>query len=139
MKYYTLLLAFHLISITVWISALIQMQRLIFLQAGSTSQQLLKEGFFIYKRLANPSLLLTIVLGVILISLNKNLLETGIWIYLKFFIISLLIIIHHLCKINFKQLEKNLLITKKQTINYHSYAPLVLLCIVILLTVTKPF
>ncbi len=139
MKYYNLLLAFHLISIVTWISTIVYLQRLILLQVNTTQQLLITEGFFIYKRLANPAFSSTIVFGIVLIILNKSLLETGLWIYLKFFIISLIIIIHHLCKINLKQLERNQFTTKEQNVNYHSYAPLILVAVVTVLTITKPF
>ena len=139
MSYYYLILSFHLIAIITWITSLVYMQRLIFLQVEKVNSKLLKEGYFVFESLAKPAFLLTIVFGVVLVVLNKGLLSSGFWIYVKFFFISLIIILHHLCKINLKELESNSFKTKKQNVIYHSFAPLVLVSIVAILTITKAF
>lgn len=139
MKYYSVILSFHLISIIIWVSSLVYLQRLVLLQTNIKNKVLSDEAFFIYKRFANISFLTTVIFGCLLIVFNKSLLESGFWIYLKFFFISLIMIIHHLCKINLKQLENNIFVSSKKNIIWHSYAPHILVAIVTILTITKPF
>lgn len=139
MQYYYLILAFHLISVVLWISVIVYMQRLILLQAEGKNDKLQEEAFFIYKKIASPAFLGTVVFGILLVIFNKAILESGFWIYAKFFLISLIILMHHLSKINLMQIENNTLTTSKKQIGYHSYSPLILLSLVVILTIIKPF
>ncbi|MBF7065853.1 hypothetical protein D5R49_07095 [Arcobacter butzleri] len=100
---------------------------------------LLKEGFMIYNQISSFSFLFTICFGLILIFLNKSILETGIWIYIKFFLVSIIILIHHLSKIYLNKIDKNIFTKDKKYIKYMSFLPLILMSLIILLTITKPF
>ncbi len=135
---YYYLVGFHLISVMVWISSLFYLQRIIMSQSNKSDIKIIDDGFFIYKKVANPAFLSTIFFGVILISLNKSLLSSGFWIYMKFFFISMIIIIHHLSKIRLKELRDLKNIDKKSD-SIHSFAPLVLVAFVVVLTLTKSF
>lgn len=73
------------------------MSKLILIQLNNKNIELLKEGDFIYKRIFLQAFISTISLGLILLILNKELLESGFWIYIKFLFVSLIIILHYLC------------------------------------------
>ena len=139
MGYYPYILSLHLISVITWVLLSVYIQRLIYFQVDTKNGALLKEAWFIYTRFANPAFLFTIVFGFILIISNKGILESGFWIYIKFFLISLIILIHHLGKIALKQLEKNEYRVSKKQVNIHSISPIILLSCVVILTITKPF
>ncbi len=139
MQFYYLLLSFHLIAVITWISSIVYLGRLIFLQVENKNTYLQKEAYFIYKKISMPAFICTISLGLILIFLNKTVLETGFWIYTKFFIISIIIMIHHLCKIYLNQIERNQFLKSKEYLKYFSFSSLILVAFVIVLTITKPF
>lgn len=139
MQFYSTILAFHLISILTWISSLLYMKKLILLQSQQSNIQLQQETAKTYKYLANPAFLATIIFGTLLLVLNKPLLQTGFWIYAKFFFISLIIIVHHLCKISLKQIIKKELMVNKHLSSVYTYSALILFALVALLTIVKPF
>lgn len=139
MEYYSLILSLHLISIVVWITALSWVYRLIFIHNKHSQSHLKEEAFFVFPRLCTPAFIATIVFGTLLLVLNKALLETGFWIYIKFFVVSLIILLHHQCKIDLYTCNRNLLSKKSSTLAYHSYMPLVLFSVVAILTITKLF
>lgn len=139
MAYYNFFVAFHLISLIVWITSTVYIFRLILLQIDEKNEFLLKEGFMIYNQISSFSFLFTICFGLILIFLNKSILETGIWIYIKFFLVSIIILIHHLSKIYLNKIDKNIFTKDKKYIKYMSFLPLILMSLIILLTIIKPF
>ncbi|MGB5918526.1 CopD family protein [Arcobacter sp.] len=139
MNFYYLLLSFHLISVITWISTIVYIGRLIFLQLGNKNTILQEEAYLIYKKISMPAFIATIFFGIILLFLNKSLLETGFWIYIKFFLISLIIIVHHLCKIYLNQIEKDELKKSNHYLKYLSLSPLFFTAIIIILTINKPF
>ena len=75
MKFYYLLLSFHLIAVITWISSIVYLGRLIFLQVENKNTYLQKEAYFIYKKISMPAFICTISLGLILIFLNKTVLK----------------------------------------------------------------
>lgn len=139
MKFYYLLLSFHLIAVITWISTIVYIGRLIFLQVVNKNTNLQNEAYLIYKKISMPAFIATISFGIILLFLNKSLLETGFWIYIKFFLISLIIMIHHLCKIYLNQIEKDELKKSNQYLKYLSLSTLIFVALIIILTINKPF
>lgn len=139
MTYYNLFVSLHLISLIVWITSTVYIFRLILLQIYEKNKILLKEAFMIYNQISSFSFLFTICFGLILIFLNKSILKTGIWIYIKFFLVSIIILIHHLSKIYLNKIDKNIFTKDKKYIKYMSFFPLILMSLIILLTITKPF
>lgn len=102
------------------------MLRLLYLQPNNKTEQK-----FIYNTFMHPSFYFAIVFGITLISLNTALLSTGAWFYVKLFIISLLILVHHHCKL---YMQENTLVTPRLAL-----LPLILGSIVVILTLTKAF
>ncbi|MEV9528197.1 CopD family protein [Aliarcobacter butzleri] len=139
MAYYNFFVAFHLISLIVWITSTVYIFRLILLQIDGKNEFLLKEGFMIYNQISSFSFLFTICFGLILIFLNNSILETGIWIYVKFFLVSIIISIHHLSKIYLNKIDRDTFTRDKKYIKYMSFFPFILMSLIILLTITKPF
>jgi len=137
--HYYFLLSLHLISLFVWISSFFYLYRLNTIQINQNKKVFLEEAHFIYKRVASPSLLMVVIFGISLISLNKGLLASGAWIYIKLFLISLMILMHFNYKINLELIEKNKKAEKREVVVYHTYSIFIMLAFVIVLTITKPF
>jgi putative membrane protein len=138
MTYY-ILLSFHLLAVIIWVSSLLYLYGLSLLQKDQKDKTLIDKALEFYKRVSNPALLVTVVLGVTLLVLNKGLLETGFWIYIKFFLTSLMILLHFAYKIEIDLVKKDLKIFKNRVIISHIYTLVALLGIVIILVTTKPF
>lgn len=145
MQYYYLVLAFHLISILIWISALTYLSRLMIIHTQALGNQniqlcesIKKEENFIFNTLIHSGFYFAITFGVILIYLNNAILASGVWFYVKLFFISLLIIVHHLCKIYMNQLNKNEFIKKDSFLTWFSFLPLIIGSLIVLVTLTKP-
>ena len=139
MAYYSAFLALHLISLIIWLCSLLVIYRLIVLQTKQACSMQLEEAFYMYKLFASPALSIAIILGTALLFLNKGILSTGFWIYIKFFLISMMIILHHQGKIYLQQIKNNTFEKSTYFISYHSYMPMVLVAIVAFLTITKLF
>jgi len=136
--------ALHLISIFIWISMLVYLPklisfRLVALKSGNISliEKIKKEEKTIYRYVASPAFVLAVGLGISLVMLNKDLLSTGFWIYIKFFFISILAIIHHWCKIYMLELDKNKTDINEKVFDYLSSTTLLLISVIILVTLVK--
>lgn len=146
MEYYELIKTLHLISIILWVSALIYFPRLLShhlyalqMQNDDLVQKIKKEEKIIYMYVMTLSFLFALAFGVYMISVDKTLLSSGIWIYLKFFFISLLAIINHIYKIYMKELDKNLsdIQVNQNMFTYLSYACIIMVSIICFLTILK--
>jgi len=144
MEHYEMIKALHLISIFIWISMLVYLPklisfRLVALKSGNISliEKIKKEEKTIYRYVASPAFVLAVGLGISLVMLNKDLLSTGFWIYIKFFFISILAIIHHWCKIYMLELDKNKTDINEKVFDYLSSTTLLLISVIILVTLVK--
>lgn len=144
MSYY-ILLSFHLLAIIIWIASLFYLFRLNLIQEDKEDKEdkkdktLIDKGLQFYTRVSNPALFVTLILGITLLVLNKGLLETGFWIYIKFFFISLMILIHFTYKIEVNLVKNNLKMFKNKVTTSHIYSLFTLLGMIVLLIKTKPF
>mgnify|MGYP001598196498 CR=1 FL=1 len=138
MTYY-ILVSFHLLSIIIWVSSLFYLYGLNLIQKNKNDKTLIDKGLQIYKQISNPALLVALIFGITLLVLNKTILETGFWIYVKFFLISLMILMHFAYKIEINLVKNGLKVLKKRVIISHIYSLFILLGIVILLIKTKSF
>ncbi len=146
MEYYEFIKALHLISIILWISMLIYFPRLLIhhldivhLENTLILKDIKKEEKIIYRYIMSLGFILAVTCGISLIIINKSLLESGIWIYLKFFLISILAIIHHLYKIYMRELtsnESNIKITKKR-LNFLSISSFGIFSMICFLSIMK--
>jgi putative membrane protein len=146
MEYYDYIKSLHLISIILWISMLIYFPRLLshHLDALHFNNDVLvnsikEEEKIIYRYIMSLAFVFAVISGIFLIVFNKALLSSGIWIYLKFFLISILAIIHHIYRIYMVKLNKNLLDIKvnKKRLNYLSYSSFIIISFICFLTIVK--
>lgn len=143
MEYLEYIKSIHLISIIIWIIGLVYLLKVLYFHQAqlktnvNSQEKLIKEEVFVYRYVMSTSFLSAILFGCLLIVFNKSLLQTGMWIYIKFFFISILAIIHHLCKIYMIKLKDNNVETKDETYNKLIIYSFLCLSIVVLLTTTK--
>ena len=144
---YLWLKAFHLIAVVCWFAGIFYLPRL-FVYHAAAEDQLSRERFTLmegklYRIIMRPSMILSVVLGLWMLVLSWDALSSQIWIWLKIFLVILLLGYHHYCG----GLIRRLAAAPTQAQQPHSErffrmfneVPVLLLIIIILLAVLKPF
>jgi putative membrane protein len=140
---YSLIKAFHVISIVAWISAILYLPRLFVyhttVKRNSEASKMLKiMEYRLQKFIMNPAMLFTIIFGVFLLKTNGIINWTEKWIYFKLFGVFLLLVVHNLLGRYRKDffLDKN-----KHSGRFYKIlneVPTILLIVIILLVYLKP-
>ena len=141
---YSLIKAFHVISMVAWMSAILYLPRLFVyhttVKRNSEASKMLKiMEYRLQKFIMNPEMLLTIIFGVFLLKTNGIINWTEKWIYFKLLGVFLLLVVHNLLGRYRKDffLDKN-----KHSRRFYKIlneVPTILLIVIILLVYLKPF
>ena len=141
---YSLIKAFHIISMVAWMSAMLYLPRLFVyhttVKRNSEASKMLKiMEYRLQKFIMNPAMLLTITFGVFLLKTNGIINWTEKWIYFKLLGVFLLLVVHNLLGRYRKDffLDKN-----KHSRRFYKIlneVPTILLIVIILLVYLKPF
>ena len=141
---YSLIKAFHVISMVAWMSAILYLPRLFVyhttVKRNSEASKMLKiMEYRLQKFIMNPAMLLTIIFGVFLLKTNGIINWTEKWIYFKLLGVFLLLVVHNLLGRYRKDffLDKN-----KHSGRFYKIlneVPTILLIVIILLVYLKPF
>lgn len=134
--------AFHIIFMVTWFAGLFYLPRL-FVYHASAEDQVSQLRFKIMERklywgIATPGALLTIALGIWLITLNDPAIMTTLWLQAKLVLVAVLVIYHIWCG--------KLLLDFKRDQNTHSHIwyrwfnelPVLLLIAIVLLVELQP-
>ena len=140
---YSLIKAFHVISMVAWMSAILYLPRLFVyhttVKRNSEASKMLKiMEYRLQKFIMNPAMLLTIIFGVFLLKTNGIINWTEKWIYFKLLGVFLLLVVHNLLGRYRKDffLDKN-----KHSRRFYktlNEVPTILLIVIILLVYLKP-
>ena len=141
MESYTLIKAFHIISVIAWISALLYLPRLFVYHTrivGTKSEEIFHT---MEKRLHHiimtPAMIASLVFGGWMIVLNPALLSFG-WFHLKLTLIVFLLIVHHL----FARWRKNFVTQTNQYserfFRIMNEVPTAIMIGIVILAVVKP-
>ena len=140
---YSLIKAFHVISIVAWISAILYLPRLFVYHTtvkrnSEASKMLIIMEYRLQKFIMNPAMLFTIIFGVFLLKTNGIINWTEKWIYFKLLGVFLLLVVHNLLGRYRKDffLDKN-----KHSVRFYKIlneVPTILLIVIILLVYLKP-
>ena len=135
--------AFHLVAIVCWFAALFYLPRL-FVYHSQASDLLSLERFKImerklYRGIATPSMLATIVLGIWLLSYNlEGYLQSG-WLHAKLTLVAVLVTYHLYCGKLLKRFAMNTNTRSHVFYRWFNEFPVLLLIAIIILVVVKPF
>ena len=141
---YSLIKAFHVISIIAWMAAILYLPRLFVyhttVKKKSESSEMLKiMEYRLQKFIMNPAMILTIFFGFLLLK-TEGIINWGEnWLYFKLFLVFLMLIVHYVLskyRIDF-YMDNN--IRTKKFYKILNEVPTVLLIIIILLVYLKPF
>ena len=141
---YSLIKAFHVISMVAWMAALLYLPRLFVYHTtakknSDTSEMLKIMEYRLQKYIMNPAMLLTLFFGIFLLKTDGVINWGEKWIYFKLLAVFLLLLVHHLLAKYRKDFYMDNNNRSKKFYKILNEVPTALLVIIILLVYLKPF
>jgi len=135
--------AFHIISVVCWFAALFYLPRL-FVYHSQAEDDASIERFKIMERkllkgIGTPSMIMTIVFGIWLLSFNMAGFMQGGWFHAKLALVTILIAYHFYCAKLLKSFERNENQHSHIFYRWFNEIPVIILISVVILVVVKPF
>ena len=135
--------AFHLIAIVCWFAALFYLPRL-FVYHAMSEDETSRERFKImerklYRGIALPSMIVTLVLGFWLLSFNPEYYMSSGWMHAKLTLVFLLIGYHHVCGAFMKKFARDANTRSHTFYRWFNEVPVLFLIAIIVLAVVRPF
>ena len=139
---YQWVLAFHIIAVICWFAVLFYLPRL-FVYHAMSEDEISIERFKVmqrklYRGIANPSMIATIIFGLWLVTLVPAYLNE-IWFQLKAGLVLLLIGYHHMCLSHMKRLAEDRNDKTHVYFRVFNEVPVLILVGIVILVVVKPF
>ena len=139
---YQWVLAFHVIAVICWFAALFYLPRL-FVYHAMSEDEISIERFKVmqrklYRGIANPSMIATIIFGLWLVTLVPAYLNE-IWFQLKAGLVLLLIGYHHMCLSHMKRLAEDRNDKTHVYFRVFNEVPVLFLVGIVILVIVKPF
>ena len=137
------IIAFHLIAMVCWFAALFYLPRL-FVYHAMSDDSISRERFKVmerklYRGIALPSMLATVILGVWLLSYNMPYYMSSGWMHAKLILVLLLIGYHHVCGAFLKKFARDENTRSHTFYRWFNEVPVLFLVGIIILAVVKPF
>ena len=135
--------AFHVIAVICWFAALFYLPRL-FVYHACCEDSAGRERFKLmqrklYRGIAIPSMIATVVLGIWLISYNPSYYKSAVWLHLKLTFVALLITYHFMCGYYLKKFAQDNCHKSHVFFRWFNELPVLLLLATVILVVVKPF
>jgi len=143
MSIYLILKALHLISVITWFAGIFYLPRL-FVYHAAADDQISKDRFVVmeaklYRFIMNPSMIVTLVLGVWMLTLNWTGFSSQNWIWIKIALVAALIGYHHYCLGIIKAFSRGEVRHSEKFFRIFNEVPVLILISVVFLAVLKPF
>jgi putative membrane protein len=134
--------ALHIIALVCWFAGLFYLPRL-FVYHAQSDDVASRERFILmerklYKGIMLPSMLATLIFGVILLVLNPGWLSQG-WMHTKLALVFLLVGYHHMCGGMLKRFARGENKHSHVFYRWFNEAPVLLLIAIVILVVIKPY
>ncbi|MBH3438295.1 protoporphyrinogen oxidase HemJ [Pseudomonas luteola] len=134
--------ALHIIALVCWFAGLFYLPRL-FVYHAQSEDTVSRERFILmerklYRGIMLPSMLATLVFGIVLLVLNPGWLSQG-WMHTKLALVFLLVGYHHMCGAMLKRFARG---ENKHTHVFYRWfneAPVLILIAIVILVVIKPY
>ena len=140
---YLWLKAFHIISVITWFAGIFYLPRL-FIYHAAANDDISKERFQVmesklYRVIMNPSMLVTLVLGIWMLVDRWQAYSTHTWMWLKIALVVILIGYHHYCLTIMKNLAAGTSPHSDKFLRVFNEIPVLILIAIVILVVVKPF
>ena len=138
---FLLLKAFHIIAVICWFAGLFYLPRL-FVYHAMSEDDTSKQRFCLmerklYRGIMTPSLILSVIFGVWMITTNPGYLNSA-WMQVKLGLVALLIIYHIRCGMFVKAFAQNRNTHSHVFFRWFNEVPVIFLIAIVLLAVLKP-
>ncbi|MCO1333429.1 protoporphyrinogen oxidase HemJ [Microbulbifer sp. OS29] len=135
--------AFHIIAMVCWFAALFYLPRLFVYHVDATDA-VSRDRFCImerrlYRGIAIPSMLATIVLGIWLYSANPSYYTSAGWMHAKLTFVVLLLGFHHICGAYVRKFAQGAVTRSRRYFLIFNEFPAVALVAIVILVIVKPF
>jgi putative membrane protein len=135
--------ALHIIAVMSWMAGMLYLPRLFVYHAGAAPGSQMSDTFKIMERrllrfILNPAMLLAFVFGGLMLWVNPELMQGG-WMHVKLTAIVLMTITHGLYAKWRKNFERDKNTHSAKFYKYWNEVPTLLMIVIILMAVAKPF
>lgn len=135
--------ALHIFFVICWFAGIFYLPRL-FVYHACAADTLSKERFKVmeaklYKVIMNPSMILTLLFGIVMLVERWQAYSTHVWLWLKLFLVLLLIGYHHYCLKIIKALARDEVPHSEKFFRIFNEIPVLLLFGIVIMVVLKPF
>lgn len=139
---YLWLKAFHLVAVVSWFAALFYLPRL-FVYHSMAEDQISIERFKVmerklYRGIANPAMMTSIALGLGMVFVAPAIAQGG-WFHAKMVLVALLLGYHFTCKYHLKRFAEDANTKSHIYFRWFNEAPVVVLILIAILVIVKPF
>ena len=136
--------ALHIISIIAWMAGLLYLPRLFVYHSDVEPGSLQSETFKVmerrlFLRIMNPAMFFSILFGLALIIWSESLDWYSSWIWIKVFCVGILIMVHVQFGIWQKAFEIDANVHSARTYRIANEIPTMLMIIIVLMAIIKPF
>ncbi len=143
MTLYLWLKAIHIIAVICWFAGIFYLPRL-FIYHAATEDQVGRERFKtmerkLYRAIMNPSMMVTLVLGIWMLVLRWQTYSTHAWLWIKVVLVVGLIGYHHYCLKIMKAYANDQTLHSDRFLRIFNEIPVLILLPVVILVVLKPF
>lgn len=134
--------ALHIIALVCWFAGLFYLPRL-FVYHAQSEDTVSRERFILmerklYRGIMLPSMLATLVFGIVLLVLNPGWLSQG-WMHTKLALVFLLVGYHHICGAMLKRFARGENKHSHVFYRWFNEAPVLILIAIVILVVIKPY
>ncbi len=144
MAYYNWILTFHVLSFLSWMAMLFYLPRLfVYHREHADKEEFVNvvkiQEYKLYKYIGSPAMWATILSGVAMLALNPALFQSGGWIYVKIFLLALLISYHYSLEYYRRALADDPNIMSGKFFRFYNEVPTLLAIGIVIMVVIKPF
>lgn len=135
--------AFHIIAVVCWFAAIFYLPRL-FVYHAQSDDTISKERFKImerklYRGIMTPSMIAVLILGGWMLALNPSYYFSQGWMHAKLTLVTLLVGYHFYCGHVLKQFANDVNAKSHTYFRVLNEVPVIILVIVVILAVVRPF
>ena len=143
MTAYLWIKALHIIGVICWFAGIFYLPRLFVYHAGA-SDAVSRDRFKIMEAklmrvIMNPSMLVTLIFGVWLLVESWQAYSTDVWIWVKVFLVLVLIGYHHACQRIISAFAQDRTPHSEKFFRVFNEIPVLILITIVVLVVVKPF
>jgi protoporphyrinogen IX oxidase len=134
--------AIHIIALIAWFAGIFYIWRLFVYHTEATSEEV-KSTLAVmerklYKIIMVPAMLVTLIFGFAMLYLQWNAFANTVWIWLKIFLVCIVVFQHHLANYYRKKLLEGV-VYRSRKFRLWNEVPTLLMILIVILVVIKPF